>query len=366
MLSVRLFPGVKEWHISPIYAGLFDLQASGKLRLEFSSRFPKHTFESHILWIEVRNNKSGRAWKICFDMADWGEIASPKCLMDCQLYFKRSYDKISIEKLPKNLNRKIFPYGLYYICRSERETGFFSRLFFFLPTVSQFSKSPLVGLKDSFSSCLKLFFSIHNIKSKHVLMSEKEFEMKPCEPAEEKVLFQTRVWPRSSCRDMNIIDLEKLNESRVHLIRALKNEFGKKFVGGLIPTHFAKQKYPDCLSIENTDRRAYIKLVKKCLIGINAIGLHKSTPGKLAEYMAASRCIVSEPLSYSPLKPLKDGENYLLFKDPAECVQLCKRLFADKNAINSMRNNNFEYYRKEINPSSLISNCLRKCGEIHI
>ena len=46
----------------------------------------------------------------------------------------------------------------------------------------------------------------------------------------------------------------------------------------------------------------------------------------MAEYMAASRCIVSERPLYESATPLVAGQHYLPFSTPEECVAACQRL----------------------------------------
>lgn len=369
MLIVSVYPGIPEnhMHITQIYAGLYDLQAQGIIILKFSVH-PEHKlrYSGHTLWLEVTDDVSGKKSKMFFDMADWSKIASLEGLKECDFYFKRSHYKPSINKLDLYLRNKVFPYGLNYACKSGHETGYFIRFFYYIFNLEMILKNPFLGIKDLISMPVKLFLSKFNIDSDYVNMHVKDFESQPSEPAEAKILFQTRVWTTESCPDIDPKELNKLNDNRADTIRALKDEFKGDFVGGLESTDFAKKYYPDCLTDNNFNRREYFKLVRKCLITINSTGLHNSSPWKLAEYIAASRCIISEPLIYDLPTPLIDGKNYFVFRTPNECIQLCKKILEDKNLAQTMREHNFRYYQDEIKPSALIANCLKKSTNLTI
>ena len=187
---------------------------------------------------------------------------------------------------------------------------------------------------------------------------ESQFEVTPDKPAEPKILFQTHVWDPTVTRKISPNRLRQINDTRANLIRVLRNEFGERFIGGLTPRPFAKENYPDCLTSERTDKTNYMSLVKKCLIGISTAGLHNSIGWSLPEYLAASRCILSEPLNYELPISLKEEKNYLLFKTPGECVKMCKKIFENQGFANKMRHNNYKYYLNQVKPSSLLSRCL--------
>ena len=191
-------------------------------------------------------------------------------------------------------------------------------------------------------------------------MSVADFVVRPDEPAELKILFQTRLWTSQDCPRISEGQLKEINDGRVNTVRSLKRKFGKQFLGGLICTDFAKTHYPDCcLPVEETNRKNYLNLVKKCLICVTTTGLHDSIGFKLPEYLAASRCIVTEPLKYQLPVSLKEEKHYLSFRTPEECVEACEKLLADPHFANQMRYENYKYYLNEVEPSALVYKCLR-------
>ena len=59
-------------------------------------------------------------------------------------------------------------------------------------------------------------------------------------------------------------------------------------------------------------------------------GLHGSTGWKLAEYVAAGRAIVTEPLRYTLPGGFEEGKNYKTYTSPAECEEQLRQLLADR------------------------------------
>ena len=83
-----------------------------------------------------------------------------------------------------------------------------------------------------------------------------------------------------------------------------------------------------------------------------------ATEAACLEYLAASRCIVTEPLKYQLPVSLIEGKNYLSFRTPEECVGACERLLSDPEFADQMRYENHKYYLNEVEPSVLVYRCL--------
>jgi hypothetical protein len=150
---------------------------------------------------------------------------------------------------------------------------------------------------------------------------------------------------------------------RANTVRALKKRFGERFIGGLRHSEHARRTYPDCLYPGDPGLDGHVALTKDCLIAVNTAGLHDSTSWKMAEYMAASRCIVSERPFYESLAPLVEGKHYLPFATPDECVAACERLLDAPETARAMRVENFAYYTAHVRPDQVVRNCLREAVE---
>jgi hypothetical protein len=336
-----------------------------KIKLAFSRKLTgvPHDLEDKLLWMEVHNLKTDRIRKLCFDMRDSGTLLSVDSINQADLYFKRSYDVEFIESLDDSLRTKIRPYGLYYPCRSNKEiaTLTLKHLYQYHVIDHMLATNPFRAMRRILGYPLKLLIGNRVAKelsmNLHPISTSLEVDSKA--PAQSSVLFLTRVWETNGRSAEHAARRKELNDMRAEIVRALKSRFKDRFVGGLQYSRFAEKHYPDCISTWETDKSSFLKLLKKCLVTVTTTGLHESIGAKLAEYVAASRCIVTEPLKQKLPTPLNEGRHILTFNDPDHCVEACERLLDDTTLAREMRRNNEAYYRSELKPSVLMFKHLR-------
>jgi hypothetical protein len=164
------------------------------------------------------------------------------------------------------------------------------------------------------------------------------------------VTFFTRLWPKQ----------EAVNEQRVACIRALRLEFGPRFVGGLPPGDNADRHFGDCLADpKHTKKANYLRLAGSVPVGVTTIGLSSSTGWKLGEYVAFGRAIVTEPIYGAVPGPFALGTNYVTFTTADECVEACRQLVDDPERVAEMARANAAYYEDHLRPDRLIANLLR-------
>ena len=358
-IQVYVYPDSLSAHVQQIYAGLWALHAAGKVRLSVGSRSFTGSVHgsSSSLWVLIRNPKEKKTRRVCFDMSDGSRILLREQLEACDWYFKRSFYEPAIQALPPTLRVKILPYGLNYCCTTGSGLGV--KLYLALRALMTGSNSHSDNRFKSGGDALKLLTSSWPFTwlDQKRLLPYDDFEAQPDEPTYPRVLFQTRVWdPQLYNEDAPA--LHAINEFRANTVRALKKHFGTAFVGGIEPSNYANRHYSACLSAHSTEQMNYVSLMKQSLIGVCTIGLHRSTPWKLGEYIAASRCIVSERLNYSLPVPLQEKVNYITFTTPAECVQSCETILANPNWASEMRRANQVYYQEQVRPEALMSRCL--------
>jgi hypothetical protein len=177
----------------------------------------------------------------------------------------------------------------------------------------------------------------------------RDFERPPDRDVPPRVLFQTRLWTEAEVTGAPFAP--EINEERVGVVRALREALGERFVGGALPTPFARQAYPDVVCHWDTRRSAYLKTMQTCRIGIYTKGLHYATAWKLGEYAAASMCIVASGLRDAFVEPFTAPRNYLEFTTPAECAGHCLRLLESEDEARVMARANHQYYVENIRPS---------------
>lgn len=367
MLKVTICPESLAPHMTQIYGGLYDLAAAGKVQIDFTMKLPpgaRSPEDRGLLWMEVFDSTTGSTRKLCFDLTDSGMIRRPR-LEVCDLYFKRSYRPIGYDKFGAILSSKILPYGLNYVCVSRNEKNIMRRVL--LGLILSCPSKKLRQLREEILSSVSLVQSTYGmqlLKSKLFRFVE-DFEVAPDEPCDDRILLQTRVWNPQTYGPAGS-GVHELNQLRADLVRGLREHFGSAFVGGLLDSPYARKQYPDCVTQHQTAPKSYLGLLKRCKIAISTVGLYNSTPWKLAEYLAASRCIVSEPLAYELPTPLRESENLSTFGTVAECIQACDRLLKDSKLAESMRRNNYAYYEKHVKPEALVSRCLNAARQMPV
>jgi hypothetical protein len=178
------------------------------------------------------------------------------------------------------------------------------------------------------------------------------------EPA---VLFLCRTWEAdSNIAPAKALERQQLNETRAQCIIALRKEFGSRCLAGFVRSPHALEHFPHA-AVDGgltTERRSYLKIVRSIPICIATLGLHQSTPWKLGEYVANSRAIVSEQLQHD-VPEFHVDENYLQFRDAAECVATVGALMESRVARDTMAAANRDYYERRLKPDRLVLNALQ-------
>ena len=111
-----------------------------------------------------------------------------------------------------------------------------------------------------------------------------------------------------------------------------------------------------------TGKRAYLHRMQHTEICVASTGLHGSTGWKLAEYVAAGRAIVTEPLRYTLPGGFEEGKNYKTYTSPAECEAQLRQLLADPAAILAMAQHNAAYYQAWLRPEQQVRQAVRPPG----
>jgi hypothetical protein len=329
-----------------IYTALLRLQHRRSLRLSLVRRGLPLS-DPLIVSLEVERDRTVR--RVAIDLYDRSDVFNQEILQQCDVYFKRSYYPPDLRLIPETLRNRVLPFGLNYAVRGYSVTP---RLLWAIGP-----NRPWRLLRQQLSRTSKDDDDLSSLKQFLRLPRARDYELAPDVPAEPVVLFQTRVW---EAQDVYPDNLDEVNEGRVALVRALRRAFGDRFCGGLVPTAYARRHYPDALTIQKTQRGAYIAMSKKALIGVYSRGLHHSIAFKLPEYLASSKAIVADGFRNELPVPLRDGTHYLGFHDPAECVEQCRRLLTDFDRAAAMRRATHQYYREEVEPGAHLENCLRR------
>ena len=285
-------------------AGLFD-QPDCNTTLEFVDWIDDRQsiavdIDGARLVIEVHDQSD----KWCLPLLEW-----------CDVYAKRNIDP----KITTPLQHKIVPFGMNSACHSRRSA---------LAVLGAIS----AALPSGFRPRLK------DIYVYLVTPRWRDLEYHPDLPVNGNVLFQTRVWePIDAPGD------EGINDERIALLRALKSEFKHRFVGGLVPTSYAREGYPDLLTNVSTRQPQYIQWAKHHGIAVYSRGLFGSIAFKMPEYLAASKCIVTDPIFYDLPSPLT---HIPVYTSPEACIAHCQELLSKPSLMREQRHASWDYYNK--------------------
>lgn len=266
-------------------------------------------------------------------------------LANCDFYFKRSYSKVYNQTL--NHQNKLYPLGLNYMVTTSRNVAH--------------KPLPLEEYKERVKKLVRKIPFTEYYNGKYKTTAFEDIPQKDMNP---KILFMARLWDVSG--DNLLQDSRKseerkyINYVRAECIRLCRKEFGDRFFGGVNPTPYSQENYPDIVIDDKniTKRNNYLKKVKESAICISTMGLHESIGWKFAEYVAASKAIVTEKLHYEVPGEFFEGRNYLTFNTPEQCVNQLYTLLENAEQRYQMMVNNFEYYHQNVRPDRLVLNSI--------
>ncbi len=290
--------------------------------------------------------------RVVIDLADRADYFSTMALEDVDVYFKRSFAIQAIGTLPDTHQQRMKPYGLNLACLGVTAASWHVRAaLVVLAQRVQAQPASICKALGEFTRNCRLMAGLH---------SSSDFRGSAATTMDKFVVLQTRIWPPEPSTD----NLESVNAERIALVQKLRAAFGERYVGGIIADGFSKFACPaDALVRRHTRRRAYIRLVRAAGIGVYTRGLHHAIGIKMAEYLAAGLCIVSEPMTHELPVPLIAGVNYLPFRTYDECVTQCEWLFSHCAEATQMRRANLAYYAKWVEPRAHVYDLLARSFE---
>jgi hypothetical protein len=155
-------------------------------------------------------------------------------------------------------------------------------------------------------------------------------------------------------------DRRKINARRIDLIRTCRRTFGERFTGGIHSDSYSRTQVSKDLLLpwSDTQKRAYLETMKSHSICVATTGLHSSIGWRFAEYVAASRAVVTESLTFEVGGNFKQGRNYLEFSDSDSLIEVITYLLADRRRVVQMMESNRRYYEAFLRPDALILNTL--------
>lgn len=329
-MSVALLPLLESTQVFFLYTAFLELEDAGLIELSWDT---KRRVEDFAIVAEMERVSDGARRRVCFDIHDRSYLFSVEQLAASDTYFKRSHHPPDVEALEPGVRRKVAPFGPIF------GPGHRSAMGGLLWGWGRYAAARPARAKDS----------LRHLSDFLRLPVTRDFERAPDHDLPPRVLLQTRLWMESEVTGAPFAP--EINEERVGVVRGLRRALGERFVGGALPTPFARKNYPDVVCEWDTRRSAYLKTMQTCLIGIYTKGLHYATAWKLGEYAAASMCIVASGLRNTFVEPFTEPRNYLGFTAPEQCVEHCVRLLENRDEARAMVQANHDYYVNHIRPA---------------
>lgn len=336
-VTIKLATREGAAHVSGILAGFTLLAKRGELTLRVQDERQGSPLAREAL-LETEIN--GRT--VVFDLMDGYFYNDPAAVLAlfsrADVVFKRSFSAEKNRQFPDGIPAKLRPLGLnYYVtCPGsplEAERSAKSRL-------KQWALSTRCYPQD-FEACLT------------------RVRKKP------RILFLTRLWDSDEPAVRQYPELQaewrQVNADRIELLHRLQSAFPEQFTGGVSDNACARQLCPELIVPDKlTGKRAYLHRMQHTEICVASTGLHGSTGWKLAEYVAAGRAIVTEPLRYTLPGGFEEGKNYKTYTSPAECEEQLRQLLTDPAAILAMAQHNAAYYQAWLRPEQQVRQALRQ------
>lgn len=350
------------WLHSYYLTGLVGLAKAGRITMKTACGPLRATLENmHVAGFPlftIRCTNSTGSRIICFDARDQSDAWQSSALKQVDVYYKRSFFRPDADKLDVAFRRKVYPMNPMF-ATWPRDAGGWRHAVFMQMARDVFK---LVREGGHFQNVWVDF--MQKVKGMMTLSFQDQYEDRPLSGKTPKVLFQTRLWdPASEKGDW----VDSCNADRVAMVRTLRARLGRRFVGGLAYTPFAREHYPDLLSDLTPDshcrRPEFIALCRSFLVRVNIRALFDAIPYSLGESLAANNVIVSHPVRNQCATPLVAGEHYLAFERPDECADICAGLLDAPVRIEALRQQAYTYYCDAVRPERAMERYLNKAME---
>jgi len=354
-MHCRMVLGEVPLHLYQVIAGFELLARRGVIALEIERQTRDAKFRLPYNMLEVTLNDSIR---LLYDLNDgYDNLAEDPdqlygpLLARYDICYKRSFSAALSARLTHG--GKIRPLGLNYWVT--------------IPGSAAHLPAPLDPAREKLKKLIRMLPITPHYNGWYTIES---FEDEPRPEDPPHILFMARMWDVRGDSGWRLTDAKReerhfINEQRACTIRLCREAFGDQFFGGITPSRYAAEHYPDLVIADRkaVSRRAYLKRMKRSSICIATMGLHQSIGWKFAEYVAASKAIVTETLHYEVPGVFGENRNYLSFRTPEECVEAVARLVRDERLRRNLMQNNRNYYRRHVRPDRLVLNSLLAAAE---
>ena len=330
-------------HMSQIFTGFQMLEASGVVRLLWEPGPPGDLPGCVSAALDSDGNRvlvhydilDGLNWIPGEEQANLEFLASSA---PAGVIFKRSYRSDLVDRVP--VGTTILPLGLNYQVS---------------PPYNPIKRGLRVRMERSVRDSRWLSRILRVQPATHPV---DVYEAAPQLQGPFRVMMYTRLWdPQGSDvrTPEEALERESINAARVETLLALRKDLGGRFTGGLYRDAYSESYATSDLLLPwvATEKVAYLRSMKRHAICLATAGLHGSTGWRFAEYVAASRAVITEPLQFDPGPGLVAEQHYI--EAPLDALgDAVSSLLSDPERIRRMMRANFRHYRSSLRPDALI------------
>lgn len=340
-------------HSSYPVTGLIELAEAGEIELRFRGRdrsLPRSRgFWALWLRVEAEGEDSG----VAVDCHDLDHYFCPHALGACRFYYKSNLGQGTYERAPKDLQSRLRPLGPYLPSRPAQDRDLFRRWLGNLRVKFDhrfFVSNKSGSLGQKWRTFRPEFNRIKRYRSRKVWS---QYESPPADEPRDAPLpaDAPAVFFNPSCWDeISDPSVAQINDVRSRLICGLREALGPRFVGGFRRYGPVWQRYPAAAEDRTISHDEYVRLVKSALVTVYVNGLGNCYSWRLAEVMAASQCIVTEPIVNDAGFPFDESTGFVMRPTPEEMVKAVVELIQQPARVRELRRHAWRAYCEQVRP----------------
>jgi glycosyltransferase involved in cell wall biosynthesis len=351
-------------HAPYLLDGLAELEDGGEVRLKLSPRWPRRHDRVVLgpdgprrvarpypwsLDLAITDHGTGRRTKVSVDLQDWRDMYSATSLAASDVILKRMCTRPEVDQVEAAYGVSVRPAGITASGDASRWSSPWSM-----------RVAALFGQVESVLDAPRDVLGRRRARRRYEAVQEHEATASrlPDLP-EDYVLYQVvhQPWLGRPAAD-------RMNEARIELVRALREELGTRFVGGMTFPGEVPAGWEDCRSELFSSREVYLDLVRGAAVVVASNGFGGSPPWKLAEYLELGCCIVAEPPEVVLPQPLEHGVHAWLADSAQEVARACRHLVDAPDERAGLRQGAATYHRDQVSPAALARRVLDAGAEV--
>lgn len=313
----------------------------GSVRIDGNKVYSTSQPHPKTSYYKLINKSNSKEVFFATDLYDAPNSFSKYALDNCDFIFKRNYETRYIKLLSEEYQKKIFPLGLSFRVYSSfrsNEIKFFLGLL--ISNIRNAIKFDSLFFRRLSNSIREVF---HHWRQRNEIQELDQIKISFA--GNNSILFQTRCFPHEDNEDV-----KEIHKQRYEICKLLMRSYGDQFMGGIIPSKLASEKYADAITKSPTDPESYLKLVRNSKIVIYTRGLDHSPAWKMAEYLAMGKVIIAEEMTTELAVPLEHGKTLLFFRNYNELIENINRVLSDNQLASTLSANARNYYEEHVHP----------------